>query len=52
MNRDGTTTTEATAFQQRWNQEQWMLQYDLMFGRNYALKRMGLESIAASGTGK
>ena len=52
MNLDGTTTLEPTAFQQRWSQEQWMLQYDLMFGKGYALKRMGLESIAGSSAGK
>ena len=46
MNLDGTTTLEPTEFQQRWTQEHWMLQYDLMFGKGYAFTRMGLESVA------
>ena len=29
-----------------------MLQYDLMFGKNYALTRMGLESVAEPAKGK
>ncbi len=33
MNLDGTTTQQPTEFQQRWTQEHWMLQYDLMFGK-------------------
>ncbi len=52
MDLDGTTTTQPTAFQQRWSQEHWMLQYDLMFGKNYALQAMGLESIAEDQKGK
>lgn len=52
MNLDGTTTLEPTEFQQRWTQEHWMLQYDLMFGKGYALKRMGLESVAEPAKGK
>ena len=52
MNLDGTTTLEPTEFQQRWTQEHWMLQYDLMFGKNYALTRMGLESVAEPAKGK
>ena len=46
MNLDGTTTTQPTEFQQRWTKEQWMLQYDLMFGKGYALQRMGMEDLA------
>ena len=52
MNLDGTTTLEPTEFQQRWTQEHWMLQYDLMFGKAYALTRMGLESVAEPAKGK
>ena len=52
MNLDGTTTLEPTVFQQRWTQEHWMLQYDLMFGKGYALTRMGLESVAEPAKGK
>ena len=52
MNLDGTTTTEPTEFQQRWSNEQWFLQYDLMFGKGYALKRMGLAGLSGVDTGK
>ena len=52
MNLDGTATLEPTEFQQRWTQEHWMLQYDLMFGKGYALTRMGLESVAEPAKGK
>ena len=52
MNLDGTTTLEPAEFQQRWTQEHWMLQYDLMFGKGYALTRMGLESVAEPAKGK
>ena len=52
MNLNGTTTLEPTEFQQRWTQEHWMLQYDLMFGKGYALTRMGLESVAEPAKGK
>ena len=52
MDLDGTTTLEPTEFQQRWTQEHWMLQYDLMFGKGYALTRMGLESVAEPAKGK
>ena len=52
MNLDGTTTLEPTEFQQRWTQEHWMLQYDLMFGKGYALTRMGLEGVAEPAKGK
>ena len=46
MEKDGTTSDTMTPNQQKWSDEHWMLQYDLMFGKGYALKRMGLESIA------
>ena len=46
------TTTEPTEFQQRWSNEQWFLQYDLMFGKGYALKRMGLAGLSGVDTGK
>ena len=52
MNRDGTTTLESTEFQQRWNQEHWLLQYDLMFGKGYALRPMGLAGLSGVDTGK
>ena len=52
MNRDGTTTLEPTEFQQRWNQEHWLLQYDLMFGKGYALRPMGLAGLSGVDTGK
>ena len=52
MNLDGTTTLEPTEFQKRWTQEHWMLQYDLMFSKGYALTRMGLESVAEPAKGK
>ncbi len=52
MNRDGSTTLEPTEFQKRWNQEQWMLQYDLMFGKGYALDRMGLSAFSAPAKGR
>ena len=50
MNLDGTTTLEPTEFQQRWTQEHWMLQYDLMFGKGYALSQMGMESLNSTQT--
>ena len=52
MNLDGTTTQEPTEFQQRWSAEHWLLQYDLMFGRGYALQRMGLAGLSGVDTGK
>lgn len=42
LNRDGTATETLTAFQEQWNRNHWLLQYDLMFGREYALERMGI----------
>ena len=52
MNLDGTTTQEPTEFQQRWSAEHWLLQYDLMFGKGYALQRMGLAGLSGVDTGK
>ena len=52
MNRDGTTTQEPTALQQQWGANHWLLQYDLMFGKGYALSRMGMEGLEAAPTGK
>ena len=52
MNLDGTTTQEPTEFQQRWCAEHWLLQYDLMFGKGYALDRMGLSAFSAPPKGK
>ena len=52
MNRDGTTTQEPTALQQQWSANHWLLQYDLMFGKAYALSRMGMEGLEAAPTGK
>ena len=46
MNLDGTTTQQPTEFQQRWTNEHWMLQYDLMFGKGYALNRMGVAGLS------
>ena len=52
MNRDDTTTQEPTALQQQWSANHWLLQYDLMFGKGYALSRMGMEGLEAAPTGK
>ena len=46
MEKDGTTSNELTPLQQKWSDEHWLLQYDLMFGKGYALGRMGLEGLA------
>ena len=46
LEKDGTASNELTPLQQKWSDEHWLLQYDLMFGKGYALNRMGLESIA------
>ena len=46
LEKDGTASDELTPLQQKWSDEHWLLQYDLMFGKGYALSRMGLESIA------
>ncbi len=42
VNLDGTVTETMTPFQEKWSQNHWLLQYDLMFGREYGLERMGL----------
>ncbi len=42
VNWDGTLSEELTEKQSVWNQKHWLLQYDLMFGDEYALTRMGL----------
>lgn len=42
INRDGTASRELTPAQEKWNRDHWLLQYDLMFGKEYALERMGL----------
>jgi len=34
---DGTVSEELTEEQQKWYEKQWLLQYDLMFGEEYAL---------------
>ena len=52
LNRDGSTTNTTTALQQKWNQNHWMLQYDLMFGKGYALDRMGMAGLGESSTDK
>ena len=52
LNRDGSTTNTMTALQQKWNQNHWMLQYDLMFGKGYALDRMDMAGLGESGTDK
>ena len=46
MEKDGTTSNELTPLQQKWSDEHWLLQYDLMFGKGYTLGRMGLEELA------
>ena len=46
MEKDGTTSNELTPLQQKWNDEHWLLQYDLMFGKGYALGRMGRDELA------
>ena len=46
MEKDGTTSNELTPLQQKWSDEHWLLQYDLMFGKGYALSRMGLKELA------
>ena len=38
--------------QQQWSANHWLLQYDLMFGKGYALSRMGMEGLEAAPTGK
>ena len=52
VQKDGSTTLEPSQLQQQWNQEHWLLQYDLMFGKEYALDRMGLAAFSAPAEGK
>ena len=50
MNLDGTTTQTPSSLQESWSQKHWLLQYDLMFGKGYALSRMGMESLSGTQT--
>ena len=43
VNWDGTVGRGLTGRQTAWRQDRWLLQYDLMFGKGYALDRMGLQ---------
>ena len=43
VNWDGTVGRGLTGRQTAWWQDHWLLQYDLMFGKGYALDRMGLQ---------
>ncbi len=53
MNLDGTTTQNPpSSLQESWSQKHWLLQYDLMFGKGYALSRMGMESLNSTQTGE
>ena len=52
MNLNGTTTQQPSSLQSAWSQKHWMLQYDLMFGKGYALSRMGMEDLNRSQTDK
>ena len=52
MDRDGTTHDTMTALQQQWSQNHWLLQYDLMFGRGYALDRMGMADLGVADSDK
>ena len=40
MNLDGTTTQTPSSLQESWSQKHWLLQYDLMFGKD-VYKRQG-----------
>ena len=42
VNWDGTISDSLTPQQERWRNNHWLLQYDLMFGEGYALDRMGI----------
>ena len=48
LEKDGTASDELTPLQQKWSDEHWLLQYDLMFGKGYALSRMGLKELAGA----
>ena len=50
MNLDGTTTQTPSSLQESWSQKHWLLQYDLMFGKGYALSQMGMESLNSTRT--
>ena len=52
MNLDGTTTQTPSSLQESWSQKHWLLQYDLMFGKGYALGRMDMESLNSTPTGE
>ena len=52
MNRDGSTTRTPTSLQEQWSEKHWLLQYDLMFGKGYALSRMGMESLGGAQNSK
>ena len=52
LNRDGTTTQTPSALQQTWSTNHWLLQYDLMFGKGYALSRMGMGDLGSSQNSK
>ncbi len=43
VNWDGTVGRGLTGRQAAWRQDHWLLQCDLMFGKGYALDRMGLQ---------
>lgn len=43
VNWDGTVGRGLAGRQTAWRQDHWLLQYDLMFGKGYALDRMGLQ---------
>lgn len=43
VNWDGTVGRGLTGRQTAWRQDHWLLQYDLMFGKGYALDRIGLQ---------
>ena len=43
VNWDGTVGRGLTGRQTAWRQDHWLLQYDLMFGKGYALDQMGLQ---------
>ena len=48
VNWDGSMHSGLTRQQAAWRQDHWLLQYDLMFGQEYALERMGV-SLEKSG---
>ena len=50
MNLDGTTTQTPSSLQESWSQKHWLLQYDLIFGKGYALSQMGMESLNSTRT--